>query len=584
MASDVESVAAVRESTAFIKTDGSLWFCGRLPYLAFGAPPDNQITFALTPIQLDDNVRKVSLGASHWVYQKRDSSVWSGGNNSQGVVLCDGSFGNGFFSRVQLSTAAERAIDCGTGVWSTFILRSDYSLWGCGWNPFGELGDGTTVAKRSLIKIADNVAAFASSTSQYSNTVVLLRDGSTLASGSNLWGQLATDSASDSTVFRPISGIADVRTVEPGEDNNYFIAGPRRELWVVGSNNLAQFGDGTSDEVIYPQLVATGVRMAAAGGDHLLFLDTDASLWASGRNELGQLGEGSGTPQPAAVKVLERVRLAAAGRDHSVALLTAGNVLTTGQNLTGRLADGTTQTRLSWTSINFPTPMDVVDIKAGVAHTYILTRSGQLYGAGVNRGQFGASPPTPQSILNPTLIDVDVASMAAGDGDGVNGAHLLYVRKNGDLMGIGPNDRRQIVDSDSQWFATPWLVATGVRAAAVGDRNSYWITSSGDLYAKGSNNYGQLGDGTHGLDAQGNPQANARAVPHLVASNVAQVATGFRHTAFLTNDGRLYRLGRTLVSRMPPAVGEQLALQPQLITDRVSYVASGRASILFIQQ
>jgi alpha-tubulin suppressor-like RCC1 family protein len=583
IATDVESVAAIRESSAFVKTDGSLWFCGRLPYLAFGAPPNNQITSALTPRQLDDNVRKVSLGTEHWVYQKRDGSVWSGGNNAFGVVLCNGSSGNGFFSQVPLAAAGEGVLDVGAGVSSTFLLRGDYSLWACGPNSQGDLGDGTKVAKRSLIRIAENVAAFESSVGQYGNTLIISRDGATLATGSNIWGQLAIDSVNDSTVFTPISGISDVRQVASGEDNNYFIAGPRRELWVVGSNNLAQFGDGTSDEVIYPQLVATGVRTAAAGANHILFLDTSASLWASGRNDVGQLGDGSFLPRTDAVKVLEDVRSAAAGRFHSVVLMANGDVRTTGQNMNGQLADGTLQTRSVWGPINFPSPMDIIDIRAGVAHTYFLTRSGHLYGAGVNGGQFGATPPAPQRVVSPTLIDHDVASMAAGDVNGTNG-HLLYVRKNGDLMGIGPNGSRQILDSADARFTTPTVVANGVRTAAVAGSSSYWIMSSGDLYAKGTNDYGQLGDGTHGIDAQGNPQANARAIPHLVASNVAQVATGLRHAVFLTHDGRLYRIGRALSGSMAPAVGESLALQPQLITDRVAWVTAGRFSILFIQQ
>jgi alpha-tubulin suppressor-like RCC1 family protein len=73
------------------------------------------------------------------------------------------------------------------GYYHTLVLKTDNSLWACGYNEFGLLGDGTLINKSSLVKIADGIKTI--SAGGY-HTLVLKTDNSLWACGDNEYGQL----------------------------------------------------------------------------------------------------------------------------------------------------------------------------------------------------------------------------------------------------------------------------------------------------------------------------------------------------------------------------------------------------------
>lgn len=46
------------------------------------------------------------------------------------------------------------------GTWHTAILKNDGSLWMCGSNGYGKLGDGTTTSKATPVKIMTDVKKY----------------------------------------------------------------------------------------------------------------------------------------------------------------------------------------------------------------------------------------------------------------------------------------------------------------------------------------------------------------------------------------------------------------------------------------
>jgi hypothetical protein len=71
-------------------------------------------------------------------------------------------------------------------------------------------------------------------------------------------------------------------------------------LWAMGANNddsglqCGQLVDGTYNNTNWPeQIVTSNVVTIAAGGVHSVFLKSDGSLWVMGSNEYGQLGDGT---------------------------------------------------------------------------------------------------------------------------------------------------------------------------------------------------------------------------------------------------------------------------------------------------
>ena len=69
----------------------------------------------------------------------------------------------------------------------TMILKTDGSLWACGYNSDGQLGDGTTTNRSTPVQVMTGVAAVSAGGS---HTMILKTDGSLWACGDNYYGQL----------------------------------------------------------------------------------------------------------------------------------------------------------------------------------------------------------------------------------------------------------------------------------------------------------------------------------------------------------------------------------------------------------
>ena len=94
----------------------------------------------------------------------------------------------------------------------------------------------------------------------------------------------------------------------------------------------------------------TGVRAAAAGKNHVLFLLSTGHVTAMGVNDFGQLGNGANTPSDttgslvtvvdASAQPIKHIVAVAAGDNHSLALSREGVVYAWGDGSAGQLGDG----------------------------------------------------------------------------------------------------------------------------------------------------------------------------------------------------------------------------------------------------
>ena len=142
-----------------------------------------------TAFQLDFRIKSTSsvavVGKSHC--------------DNMGVLMSDGElFLWGMNYKDYPSKYYDDVIDFALGYNFIMILKSDYSLWTCGENNHGQLGDGTTINKSNLVKVMDNVSAIAAG--EESSYAIKL-DGSLWAWGSNNCGQVGNNSNSD--VYKP---------------------------------------------------------------------------------------------------------------------------------------------------------------------------------------------------------------------------------------------------------------------------------------------------------------------------------------------------------------------------------------------
>src|SRR6186713_3330614 len=122
------------------------------------------------------------------------------------------------------------------GDFHSMILNSDSTLWTCGGNFSGELGDGTTAGKKKPQLIGQDFTAISAS---YGNSLALKGDGT---------------------------------------------------LWAWGDNDLGQLGDGTLEQRLQPVLIGSDFKAISSGLWFSIALKTDGTLWSWGVNIFGQLG------------------------------------------------------------------------------------------------------------------------------------------------------------------------------------------------------------------------------------------------------------------------------------------------------
>ena len=110
---------------------------------------------------------------------------------------------------------------------TTYALRDDGTLWTCGWNEKGQLGDGSTETRYEPIKIMDGVQSVSLGCE---HTIAIKTDGSLWACGLNCYGELGDGTTTNSlTPVRVLfSGYSEIESII---DNNPISADTEETLY-----------------------------------------------------------------------------------------------------------------------------------------------------------------------------------------------------------------------------------------------------------------------------------------------------------------------------------------------------------------
>ena len=241
--SGVTAVAASENSTYALKGDGTLWAWGHNNEGQLG---DGTKTDRYSPVQVQglSDVATVSAGALHGAALRSDGTVWTWGCNVFGA-LGDGT------TTSRLTPIQVTSLSGMTGIaadgYHTLAVKNDGTLWAWGTGSFGELGNGAMPMFSSTPVQAIGLTAAAAAEAGAYHSIALLDDGTLAACGYNLYGQLGDGTNTNRSIAVPVLGMSSVVAVGAGYLHTVAII-ENGTVWAWGHNHDYQLGDGTTTD------------------------------------------------------------------------------------------------------------------------------------------------------------------------------------------------------------------------------------------------------------------------------------------------------------------------------------------------
>lgn len=201
-------------------------------------------------------------------------------------------------------------------------------------------------------------------------------------------------------------------------------------------------------------------------------------------------------------------------------------------------------------------------IAGGDNFTLIVTPDGNVWSFGNNStGQLGHG--TTSSTPQPTPTQIQGLSGVQAVGAGINFG--LALTTTGTVYAWGSNNEGQLGTTDNIWHDSPvQLGLSNIVAIAAGSRHGVALTATGDVLTWGENNYGQIGNG-------GTTDTNT---PATVFSNAIAIGAGADHTVVIKNDATAWAWGRNGSGRLgnddPTGASSTTPVQMIGVTDAVA--------------
>jgi len=278
-------------------------------------------------------------------------------------------------------------------------------LYGCGWNNYGQLGNGTTTTISTPVQVGaldtwSDIASAGYLSGSQMTTGAIRTDNTLWTWGSAKNGMNGRGDLTNVSSPVQVGALTDWSKVNAGRAIFQCIK-TDGTLWAWGYGAAGQLGNiGAPGFTSSPVQVgvATDWGSVSCGTQHCLSIKTDGTLWAWGTNNYGQLGNGltAMIHSPIQIGALTDWAYVAAGTEVSFGVRTDGTLWAWGFNTSGQLGIGDRTNRSSPTQIGALTDWEKVETgpnNTEAAHTIGLKTDGTIFTWGNSTlGQLGLGP------------------------------------------------------------------------------------------------------------------------------------------------------------------------------------------------
>ena len=344
---EAKSVAAGSSHALALLNDGTVvsWGSNSSGQLGTGDTTDPQLELSTTPVAVSglSEVAQVAASEDFSLALLKDGTVMAWGANEGGVL---GNLTTRFSSVPVAVGGLSEVIQVAAGRGFALALLKNGTVMGWGDDGAGQLGAATgptnceeciptPVAVGGLSEVSAIAAGERSS-------FAVLRDGTVMAWGGNVGGQLGDGTRTGSDVPVAVSGLSEVTAIASSEWSSFAVLRDGRVMaW--GENGEGVLGDGSATGSEVPVAVCavgeqapcaqdlSGVTSISAGPRHTLALLGNGMVVAWGAGDRGELGEGyypeiardgtfRGSVVPVAVDGLSEATAISAGGGFSLAV------------------------------------------------------------------------------------------------------------------------------------------------------------------------------------------------------------------------------------------------------------------------
>jgi len=525
----------------------------------------NQIVWydGVTPcIFTGSNWRQVSTGDFFATYITKTGQAWFGQANDSTFLKPQ---------KINNDTNWKESL-CGTtsGNANLFgqrlLIKTTGTLWGLGYTADGWMGTGSaTTTFVSPIRQIGSQTDWSTLRGGDKHVLALKTGGAIWSWGNNTYGQVGDNTAVNRSSPVQVGALTTWTKIACGGNHSLALKSDGT-MWSWGYNGYGQLGHGNSTNRSSPIQIGALTTWASvfACGNFSFAIKTDGTLWAWGQNFQGYyewafyaacLGVGDNTNRNSPVQVGTATDWSNAivfgdSQGSMKAIKSDGTLWAWGSNYACNiLTEPDPSFNYSFNLIGSDTWTKVKCVSA--VQTYSTRGSGVMArksngtlwrwgGSGTAYGFAGPDGNNRPSDWRSSPVQVTTGSKWTDNFDVSNMNYTVAIDSDGKLWQIGPYSTLIRMTTGSNWASVTLGNDDGVPNTIGG----LYITTTGQLWGSGLNNYGQLGNNSTTYVTFASP------VRIGTGTTWTRVATKYFSTYAVKSDGTLWAWGRNNIGQL----------------------------------